>query len=285
MLSSSTNVLNIIRDFESRLIETERREQADFAGSGTVSGAWTFAAGAKFGDGVNYAQFDSNGILSLHGTARNWEIFDLAFDFTGTEYDTRAKCQALGLRFSDDDTPFPTQLRAALSGSWSHSAGNGWRPATTVDAEGPGILIPLARGNNFEFTVTVKTYTRSPGDNTYLYLGAVGPGLHVPFFTINLSYSSQYYCCYGQYNNGDDTFTVFYSGSSDGVGTHQMGIRIINGVIGVLDGGTGTWQYYTEQFGGYMNYPLEYVFIQAYNRPGYTYHTLDVRNLALTYFA
>jgi hypothetical protein len=147
------------------------------------------------------------------------------------------------------------------------------------------MLIPLARGNNFEAKFTARTYSRSSLDATYVFLGVVGPGLHVAFLALYGSYSFQHYRCSGSYNNGDDTRTNFYQASSLGYASvaYELGIRFVNGVVGVYDGYAGTWHYHEDLFGGYLGYPADYVFLQAYKRSGYTYHTIDIMNFSLIY--
>jgi hypothetical protein len=71
---------------------------------------------------------DLSGILALPGGAA------LALDLTGTEYDAKAELQALGVPVSDADAPFPGTLYGPATGSWSHAAVLGWRPAVEFPA-------------------------------------------------------------------------------------------------------------------------------------------------------
>ena len=47
----------------------------------------------------------------------------MALDLAGAEYDTKPELQALGVRFSDADSPFASTLYGAVVGSWTHAAG------------------------------------------------------------------------------------------------------------------------------------------------------------------
>ncbi len=227
------------------------------------------------------------GLIILNGTTDNniWRLGEtvLDLDFTGTDYDTAAECEAIGLKLSNTVPTFPYQLQGIVSGSWSHSAGNGWRPSTSVNDQGPAMLIPLMRSSDWQLLVQLRTYSRTSSDSTYIWLGAVGPGLHLPFTVFNYSYSSQPYRARLYTNNGDDTFTVRYDGSIKYSNPSLLGLRFYNGVPGVYDDLANAWYDYNGPFGGYLGYPVSHLFLQAILRTGSNYHTLDVMTLSLKY--
>ena len=117
--------------------------------------------------------------MKLYDSSGNaiWNIKDsITLDFTSTDYDTKAECTAaVGMKFSDSDTPFPTKFWSTTSGSWSHSASNGWSPSSTITNQGPGILFPLNRDSNFEIDVVI-TYDPSLATDQAAYeMGFMNP--------------------------------------------------------------------------------------------------------------
>ena len=115
---------------------------------------------------ISYQSSHAPLMILVHLLRKNgFTVPDLALDFTGTEFDTKSECQALGLRFSDADTPFPDTLRYPVGGSWTHEPTRGWRPYSAVSLEGPAMLLPLMRGANwqlntdFEFHIYATTGT------------------------------------------------------------------------------------------------------------------------------
>ena len=64
-----------------------------------------------------------------------WRIAETTYDmdFTGTDFDSKAECQASGIRFSDDDVPFPDFIKYGVSGSWTMVSGSGWQPASSTN--------------------------------------------------------------------------------------------------------------------------------------------------------
>lgn len=234
-------------------------------------------------------RLDSAGVL--HSPNSAWRIGDevLNMDFTGTAYNTKAKCQAAGLRFSDSDSPFPNTLwnPTKTGGTWSHVSGNGWKPGNVlVTGEGPGLLLPLMRSGNWEYAISFRVFTRSASYSTYFHIGAIGIGMQIPIYTWNYSFSWQLYHMRAYVNDGDGTWTPVRDGvNQTSAGVYDLRLRMVNGVVGAYDDYNNTWYYYQDKFGGYIPYPVTHVFAQASRRGGSAtlYHTLYVTRIKLTY--
>ncbi len=212
-------------------------------------------------------------------------LTDLNLDFTGTDYDTKAECNAVGMLFSDSDTPFPTQLKntVRLTDTWSHSAGNGWTPSPTTDNEGPALLWPLQRAGDWE--AYIECYLNAPsGENVYFNFGAVGQGLHVPFYVLNYAFDAKHYRARLSTNDGDDTYTTRYSGTTiTSAGTYEFYLRSINSVLQVYDDQNDSWNDYSGSYGSGVSQSPSHIFFMPYNRAGSVYGTLQLKQFKLTY--
>ncbi len=224
--------------------------------------------------------------LDLSGSllVSNLRIEDLDLDFTGTDWDTKAKCNAIGLRFSDYDMPFPTTLRWAVSGTWTHSAGNGWQPSSSTDNEGPALLLPLIRGGNWEAELIIG-YTATAAQGR-IEIGYVSVSNHIgahgglrDSFTNDIGVKALL-----STNDGDDTFTVQYSGTKlTGSGDRTLKFRCLNGCIGVWDPYDSSWHYYTGRQSAGASFSADYLMIQAVKIAGQTFWTIYVKHLKLSY--
>ena len=209
----------------------------------------------------------------LNLAASIWRIGEVALDldFTGTDYDTKAECNAVGLRFSDSDTPFPDNLVSAVTGSWTHSAGNGWYGSS---GDEPALVLPLMRGANWELEVVINF---SSTTRYYYYLGAIAGSNHVQFYGHLSSGATKAVKLYT--NDGDDTFSQKYgvTGGTDDPWT--LKIRHLYGCIGVYNDKDDSWNYYDERQSAGIAYSPDYVFLQI--QTATTSHYIE--SLKLTY--
>lgn len=218
----------------------------------------------------------------------NGEYLDM--DFTGTDWNTKVECNYVGLRFSDVATPFPGNLTWPVSGTWAHSAGNGWQPTITVNAEGPAILIPIMRPGNWELFLDYEYTPGNVNERFWLALGYIANSNHYGAFAAVrdawVGASDLQYHLYT--NDGDDTGTAQYNGVviAGAVGNYQIGFRAQNGCVGVYDDQNNSWNYFTgRQCTGaspYSTFTAAHAFLQ-FNRSDANVPTLRIRNLRLTY--
>jgi len=208
----------------------------------------------------------------------------LDMDFTGTDYDTKAKCQAGGMLFSDSDSPFPSEFVGKIvnmSDGFSHVTGNGWQPSLSADNRGPALMWPVHRSGNWEARINVYL-SSSSGKNVYFHFGAVGMGLHTPFYIFNYAYNTIDMRTYMYVNNGDDTYTSAYTGNQVYTsGNYDFYIRSVNGVIQIYDDQNNSWYTHDGVFGA--GFGIAHIFLIPYNRAGYTYDTLRLRRFTLKY--
>jgi hypothetical protein len=172
---------------------------------------------------------------------------NIELDFTSTDYDTKSECNARGLRFSDTDTPFPSSLAGGItSGTWAHSTGNGWQPSSTNDNEGPAIMIPLNRGGNWQINLCVDLSDATAGRYHTVQLGYVTASGHVGAVAqINDQSANVRYQAKLQTNDGDDTFTVRYTGTAlDGAAAREIRFRCLTGCVSVWDDQDDAWHDY-----------------------------------------
>lgn len=213
---------------------------------------------------------------------------DVSLDFTGTLYDTKAECQAAGLRFSDDDSPFGYGgLRAAvpgaypdLAGSWSHVAGSGWQPASTTNSAGPALLLPLARPGDWEMSITIDYQPTDVAHQINLLLGCVpmaGPGLHAEIYD-NSGAASQLICA---------EVTQSYTGSTlAGTGERTYKIRSRHAAFSVYDEQDDAWhdsESWIVLSGQYQDMSPAFVFVQAVKLAGADLSRVYLQELGLTY--
>lgn len=232
-------------------------------------------------------QWDMQNALTTFGPAAEWRIGSqvLNLDFSGTAYDTKSECNAVGLRFSDSDTPFPTALADAVAGTWTHVAGKGWRPDSSADDQGPGILIPLARPGQWELELTVNRTAGSVAEMLRCYVGYVTPSGHVGAYGVFVDgSSSRVYQARLHTNDGDDTFTQQYTGAVENPAptTAYAGFAISSGCPGVWDEQDDAWHYYATRQNAGHSYTPAYAFVQVGKASG-TLEVVYLSALTLTY--
>jgi len=185
-----------------------------------------------------------SGIFRLAETA-------LDLDFTGV-YDTKAECEALGLKFGDSNSyPFPDQLVPgyATNKAWSHSAGTGWT-ATLVGGEASGgfIIVPIMRPGNWEIEIVVDYTPDNDNANQigFIHLGYISNSNHMgaEAALLDVSTLTSTVNTYLYTNDGDDTITSRYSGAAQSAGDITLALRSVNGVLQIYDDQDNAWHDY-----------------------------------------
>lgn len=198
--------------------------------------------------------------------------FFLEMDFTGTEYDTKAECQYRGLRFSDDDTPWPDALIAITGpGTWTHSADNGWQPGEMDENEGPSLLIPLMRPANWILELQWKYAPADVNEQGILYFGYITnsnqPGAYARIEDTSAAASQLE--AHLDTNDGDDSYTERYNGAAlAGAATRTYRFRCMHGCISVWDDQDDAWHDYEGRYGvipqmASIPYTAAWAFIQT----------------------
>jgi hypothetical protein len=208
-------------------------------------------------------------------------------DFTGSIYVTKSECQTLGMRFSDSDTPYPDPVGGlkSISGSWSISAGNGWKPAASVSDEGPAIMIPLVKGQNWEFEVIVNYAAAGVSDEGDFLIGYLTPSGHIGAYAnlVDDQAAATQLVADLYTNDGDDTYTSRYTGSAiSGTGQRTFRLRNENSCIRFYDHTNG-WQAYTGHQSTGVAYHPAYVFVQTLFHTGTTFWTMYVESIKIMY--
>ncbi len=195
------------------------------------------------------------GLVILNGAADGniWRLGETQFDldFTGTDFDTKAECQAYGIRFSDDDTPFPDEGISVYDndGDWTHSAGRGWYASGMADGKGATLMFPLYRAAQWCLEMWLDLDDIALNTGAYAMLGAEG----VDMGTIIWAWwrigrkvlDSNVYALWNVYtNDGDDTYTdqTGHFTKSNVNTTYKIGIRLINQIFQFYDDQADTWQ-------------------------------------------
>jgi len=211
----------------------------------------------------------------------------LDLDFTGTAYNTKAKCQAVGLRFSDADTPFPSPLRYTVSGSWSHSAGNGWQPAAPTDDQGPAILVPLSRGGNWEVEVGFYYSPATAALRGRLLVGYTCGSSHLGAFgqVNDASAGAKELKWLLLTNDGDDTYSTPHIGTvlPNPSGSYKIKFRSLRGCVSVYDDQDDAWHDYVARQSAGIAYTPAGAFLQALKAGTSTFWTVYLESLKLTY--
>lgn len=210
----------------------------------------------------------------------------LDLDFSGTDFDTKAECQTLGLRFSDSDEPFPWTLYDGVTGTWSHSAGNGWRPSALEFEHGPAILIPLMRPGNWE--IEVQYDWASINTQGAFYLGYITVSNHIgAMAAVVQPQGSTIFTHYLYTNDGDDTFTQRASGVENyiaSIGKRTITFRTSHGCVGYRGISDDPWAFYEDRQATGTNYTPAYAFLQVIdNHASNPFWTFDVERLVLRY--
>jgi hypothetical protein len=209
----------------------------------------------------------------------------MVLDFTGTDLDTKAECQALGLLFSDNDTPFPDELYAPCNGTWTHVEGVGWKAACAVNSEGPSIIIPLVRSYNWEMAVTFEYAVSDVAELARLILGTMMPNNDygiVAFSQDNNAGASELACLFYT-NDGDDTITVRFTGDPlAGVGERVIKIRSLNCCASVYDQEDSVWEDYTGRQAP-VSYTPTHLFVQVQKIGAAALSDITIKNITITY--
>lgn len=219
-----------------------------------------------------------------------WQSIEgsVTFDFTGTDYDTKAECQAVGFKFSDDDIPFPDTIVNTVSGTWSHTAGKGWIASPSVDTQGPALLFPLCRSHDWELAAVITYEPTDVAEQGAIKIAAITPTNHYSFLAmasdssaVAKSIESSLYT-----NDGDDTNTARHLGDPETVVTTvdwTIKMRNKNGAIQVYDDEDDTWHDYTGRQSTGISYTPSHIAIQAYKYTELTYWPAYLKSFTLTY--
>ena len=223
----------------------------------------------------------------VHPTA---EYTALDLDFTGTDYDTKAECQDVGVRFSDDDNPpFPDLLYAGgaiAGGTWTHSAGNGWQPGGLGLLTGPALLIPLIRSGQWELEVNFN-YPGGQNANVKgdVMVGYMSNSNHVGAIgaASDASATGQKVRWVLATNDGDDTHTAQHVGVGidPAAGSYGCKFRCQNGCVGVYDEQAGSWVWYEGTQNAGHAYTAAWAFVQIFG--GANSWNIYLESLTLTY--
>lgn len=233
-------------------------------------------------------QWDFTNNLTTFGPSAAWRIGEevLNLDFTGTDYDTVAECNVVGLRFSDTDTPFPDTFRFSVSGTWTHSTGNGWQPASSTADEGPALIIPLCRAANWELELVINYAPTNVLHMMTLDFGYISNSNHVgACATIADAWatSSQIRASLNT-NDGDDTYTAQYTGATlASTGERTYKFRCKNGCVSVWDEQDDAWHNYTGRQNAGLAYTAAWAFIQVRKYSSQDLCTIYLKSLILTY--
>jgi hypothetical protein len=186
---------------------------------------------------------EAQGARSLAGNT-------ISMDFTETTWSTKDECGYMGLRFSDYDTPFPTTLAQTVSGSWAHSAGNGWYATSTSDLQGPAILLPLAQPSNWQLDIGLTYADTAASLQGFINYGYITQSAHMGAYvsTRDVSTSTVELQTFLSTNDGDDTYTIQYAGAVlSGSGARTYKFRCLYGTVGVWDDYDDDWHNYSDR--------------------------------------
>ncbi|KKL64275.1 hypothetical protein LCGC14_2166670 [marine sediment metagenome] len=215
----------------------------------------------------------------------SWIYHDLDLDFTGTDFDTKAECNAEGILFSDADTPYPTKTYVEHAGTWAHVASNGWKPVTADADKGPSLIIPLARPENWELEIVFDYSVAAIEDTGQLILFAMTASNHIAFFGMsedNNAGASTLQCSMFT-NDGDNTYTSRYAGGVlAGTGQRTIKIRNLNGTYAVWDDDDDAWHDYEGRQSTNASYASSFVGLQA-RKGANTMATFEIETFKLTY--
>lgn len=223
----------------------------------------------------------------------------LDLDFTGTDYDTKAKLNNVGVRMSysiDDatgDSPFPTIISDGIpagdaNNGWTHVATKGWQPKETAgtDYYGPAWLIPLGRCANFEVAIEIDMTASAVTDWSLIEIGYISTSGHVGAYARNHddSVTTIKYYARLRTNDGDDTFTYRYDGTiMTGAAIYTLKFRVANGCVSVWDDQDNAWHDYQSRQSVGVNYTAAYIFLQARGSTTRIIGDARIKSLVLTY--
>jgi len=216
-----------------------------------------------------------------------WRFGDetINIDFTGTDFDTKVKCNAVGIIFSDTNTPYPTKTYVEHAGTWTHVTSNGWKPNTTDVTKGPSLFLPVVRSENWELEIVFDFSSADVSDTGQLILFAMTASNHVPFFALaSDSHGSADQLIVSLFtNSGNDTYSSVYIGSAiTGTGQRTIKLRNLNGTYGVWDDQDDSWHNYEARQSAGISYSPAFVGLQG-RKGANTMVTFEIENLKLNY--
>lgn len=243
----------------------------------------------------SFANLNIDGLLTIDGAADD-NIFRLGevaldLDFTGTDYDTVAECEAMGLKFGDSVTyPFPDQLVPAYATDepWSHDAGTGWKVTLASGVSSGGfILVPLMRPGNWEAEVVIDFTPTNVDQVGLVNVGYISNSNHMGANAVLLDISviASEVTTVLQTNDGDDTPTSRYTGAAQGTGNITLALRSINGVLEVYDDQDNLWHPYEGHQSTGISYTAGWVYFGLTNLSTHAdpWVGVHIRNFKLTY--
>jgi hypothetical protein len=234
-------------------------------------------------------RLNSDGSIILPGST--WRIgggVALDMSLSTTTWDTQAECQAVGMRFSESDTPFPDKLVYSVVGSWLHTANQGWGPSETVADQGPGIIIPLMRPDNWELKLRLYLPSVPDAEEGRLMFGYINNSNQVGAYGefSDTDGSNRRVQCLLYTNDGDDTFTARYTGTTSdlvGAGLRYYYFRCQNGCVGVWDDKDDAWHWYEGRQSTTVGYTAAAIFLQAQQVGAADLFVYQIYELVLTY--
>jgi len=213
-----------------------------------------------------------------------------SFDFTGTQYNTKAKCNAGGIYFHDDaGCLFPTSLgitsMTAFSGTWAHTASTGWTSSGQTDTQISGIITSLDKGN-WQADLYLSYSPTAVGEEAAIQLGAVTQSNHVGFYSViyDANAGASELICLLRTNDGDDTITTQYTGSAlAGTGDRLYKIKSVNSVISIYDDYDNAWHDYKGHQNAICSYSYNYIYIAIYKYAAVNLAPVYIQKLDITY--
>lgn len=243
--------------------------------------------------GNQVSSLNSDGLLTLDGDGGGddniWRMGEvvLDLDFTGTDYDTVAECNAVGLKFSDSDVPFPSFITGTTTGTWTHVAGQGWEAVPTGAAwEGPAILVPLCRADNWELEIVIDFVPTNVNQKGYVVFGylANSNNYGTMVYIVDTSVVASQLQVYMYTNDGDDTGTARYIGVAlAGTADRMYRFRCENTCVRVWDDQDNAWHDYEGRYNAGIAYTAAHTFIQMRNHDGTYWSDVYLKSLKLTY--
>lgn len=212
----------------------------------------------------------------------------IELDFTATGLSTKAKCQAAGLIFSDDDTPFPDMIIVTVSGTWTHSSGKGWVATPGADDQGPGLLLQLYRGHDWEFESILTYAPGAVGEKGSFKFATLTPSNHWGFHADildNNAVASELSVSLVT-NDGDDTGTSRYAGNLQAISGSTdwtLKFRNKNGCIQVYDDEDDAWNDYSGRQDAGRSYSPAFIAIQPTKVGAADFMTAYLKSLKLSY--
>jgi len=213
-----------------------------------------------------------------------------SFDFTGTDYDTKAKCNAAKIWFNDDvDCLFPTSLGiyTAFGGTWAYTADTGWLSSGQGDDQIAGFIIKLERGD-WQADLYLDFEPAADGDEVAIILGGLTPSNHLGAFArmLDINAAASELVCILDTNDGDDSYTNQYVGAAlAGTGNRIYKFKSINSVLSVYDDLDDSWHEYEGHQVAGLSYSYSHVFVGVYKYTEINLAPVYLQKLDITYLA